>query len=349
MKMQKMIVPFEVKDFGETDDGGNYEFSGYASTFGNVDRGQDVVIRGAFDETIKDFQGADKLPVLWQHSHDMPLGVFVEIRADSKGLFVRGIMPKADEFVSGRVMPQMGVGSIKKMSIGYCTEDFAWDGNVRQLKKVKLYEISLVTIPMNNEADVTGFKSMAANDLPLAPHDAAWDAQAATARVKAWSGATDEPNAKYAEAFFGFDAAYADDFAAYKLPYADIIDGKLMAVPRGVFAAAAALAGARGGVDIPQDGRGDVVASVDKYYEKMGLDSPFSEKSCFRIDSLDALTERELEKLFKRGVQLPGECARALVSAHKSLMRDAEKIKRDAENEPSIDLLLKSIKELGKK
>ncbi len=338
-EMKKIVVPFEVKEFKEDDDG-FVTFEGYASTYGNIDRGGDVVMTGAFDETVKDFQGTDKLPILWQHSHDMPLGVFTDISSDSKGLFVRGKMPRDDSFVSGRVLPQMRVGSIRKMSIGYSTEDFAWDGNIRQLKRVKLWEVSLVTIPMNNSADVTGFKSVGVTDLPIADRDTAWDADTAIERVKAWADAKDEPNEKFASAFFGFDADNADEFSAYKMPYADVIDGKLMAVPRGIFAAAASLAGS---VD-----RSSVLASVERYYEKMGLDSPFSEQSCFRVDSLDGLTERELEKLFKKGVRLPGECARALVSAHKSLMRDADKVKRDAVKEPSVDDLIQRIKGLGK-
>jgi len=173
MTMKKIVVPFEVKEFKEDDDG-FITFEGYASTYGNVDRGGDVVMSGAFDDTVKEYQGTEKLPILWQHNHDMPLGVFTDISSDSKGLFVRGKMPRDDSFVSGRVLPQMRVGSIRKMSIGYSTEDFAWDGNIRQLKRVKLWEVSLVTIPMNNSADVTGFKSVGVTDLPIADRDTAW-------------------------------------------------------------------------------------------------------------------------------------------------------------------------------
>jgi len=348
MTMKKIVVPFEVKEFKEDDDG-FVTFEGYASTYGNIDRGGDVVMSGAFDDTVKEYQGTEKLPILWQHSHDMPLGVFTDISSDSKGLFVRGRMPRDDDFVRGRVLPQMRVGSIRKMSIGYSTEDFAWDGNIRQLKRVKLWEVSLVTIPMNNSADVTGFKSVVAfQDLPLADREREWDSGAAIARVREWADAESEPNERFRQAFFWYDRENADEFGAYKLPYADVIDGRLVAIPRGVFAAAAALAGARGGVDIPQDDRSGVIVNVERYYEKMGLDSPFSEQSCFRVDSLDGLTERELEKLLKKGVRLPGECARALVSAHKSLMRDADKVKRDAVQEPSVSDLIQRIKGLGK-
>ena len=216
--MQHIVVPFEVKDFKEDDDG-FVTFEGYASTYGNVDRGGDIVMAGAFDETVKQYQGEEKLPVLWQHSHDMPLGVFTDISSDSKGLFVRGRMPRDDDFVRGRVLPQMRVGSIRKMSIGYSTEDFAWDGNIRQLKKLKLWEVSLVTIPMNNSADVTGFKSVVAfQDLPLADREREWDSAAAIARVREWADAEDAPNERYRRAFLWYDPKQKKNSAATSCP-----------------------------------------------------------------------------------------------------------------------------------
>lgn len=163
MSTKHMIVNFEVKEIKEDDDG-YFTFQGYASTYGNVDRGADIVEAGAFDETIKQYSGEQKLPVLWQHNHDMPVGVYTEIRSDMKGLFVTGKMPKDDAFVRDRVIPQMKVGSIRKMSIGYSVDDFEYDGDIRKLKKLNLWEVSLVTIPMNNEADITGFKSFSIKD-----------------------------------------------------------------------------------------------------------------------------------------------------------------------------------------
>ncbi|QDP65961.1 MAG: putative prohead protease [Prokaryotic dsDNA virus sp.] len=343
MTMKRMVVGFEVKDVKEADDG-FYTFEGYASTYGNLDRGDDIVMSGAFDETMKDYSGSEKLPVLWQHSHDMPIGVYDEIRSDSKGLWVKGRMPKDDDFVKGRVMPQMRVGSIRKMSIGYSIDDYEWDGNIRKLKRLKLWEVSLVTIPMNNSADVTGFKSAVPyQDLPLADRDRAWDSTMAMGRFRELLDSEDEPSEDYRKAFLWFDRENASDFGAYKLPIADVIDGRLVAVPRAIFAAAAALSGARGGVDIPDADRQTVVNNVNRYYEKMGMESPFQEKMCFRIDDFEAFTERELEKLFKSGVYCQGEKARMLVSAHKSLMRDADESKKREADDADILTELKRI------
>ena len=88
-------------------------------------------------------------------------------------------------------------------------------------------------------------------DLPLADRDRAWDGDAADKRVRKWADATDEPDAKYRDAHVWYDADNKDEFGAYKLLIADVIDGRLKAVPRGVMAAGNVMQGARGGVDLP--------------------------------------------------------------------------------------------------
>lgn len=93
-------------------------------------------------------------------------------------------------------------------------------------------------------------------DLPVAGRDAAWDGSAATSRVFKWA---DGDTSKLDRAF-----AYRDDDAdpktkaSRKLGFADVVGGTLTIIPRGVFAAQAALEGARGGVDIPADQMGAV-------------------------------------------------------------------------------------------
>ena len=113
--------------------------------------------------------------------------------------------------------------------------------------------------------------------LPIAARDTAWDAAAADKRVRAWAAAEKAPNARYAQAFFWFDSSapdpdhdgYPDRFGDYKLPFADIVNGKLTAIPKGVFGCAAAIQGARGGVQIPAADRDAVKAHIEKYYARM--------------------------------------------------------------------------------
>ena len=74
-------------------------------------------------------------------------------------------------------------------------------------------------------------------DLPLADRDREWDGDAAEKRVRKWADAQDEPNQKYRDAHVWYDSENKDNFTAYKLLIADVIDGKLKAVPRGIMAA----------------------------------------------------------------------------------------------------------------
>jgi hypothetical protein len=112
-------------------------------------------------------------------------------------------------------------------------------------------------------------------DLPLAGRDRAWDGDAADKRVREWAGATDEPDAKYRDAHVWYDADGKDEFGAYKLLIADVVDGRLRAVPRGVMAAGNVMQGARGGVDLPEKDIPRVRSHLAKYYAKMGDTPPW--------------------------------------------------------------------------
>jgi hypothetical protein len=114
-------------------------------------------------------------------------------------------------------------------------------------------------------------------DLPLADRDRSWDGDAAEKRVRAWAGAEEGPNEKYRDAHVWYDADNKDNFTAYKLLVADVIDGRLKAVPRGVMAAANVMVGARGGVDLPDSDRDRVKSHLAKYYRKMEDDPPWEE------------------------------------------------------------------------
>lgn len=148
---------FEVKQISEDDE--FFYFEGYGSTFDDIDRVDDVMVRGCFSESLR-----KQIPaLLWQHQMDMPLGIYISAEEDVKGLFLKGKMPKEDDFVRGRVIPQMKVGSIRKMSIGFTIptkDDFYFKDGIRYIKRANLWEVSLVTIPANNNADVVAMKNL---------------------------------------------------------------------------------------------------------------------------------------------------------------------------------------------
>jgi hypothetical protein len=112
-------------------------------------------------------------------------------------------------------------------------------------------------------------------DLPLADRDREWDGAAAEKRVRSWADATAGPNEKYRDAHVWFDNAAKDNFTSYKLLIADVIDGRLTAVPRGVMAAGNVMQGARGGVDLPASDIDRVKSHLAKYYAKMDDDPPW--------------------------------------------------------------------------
>lgn len=112
-------------------------------------------------------------------------------------------------------------------------------------------------------------------DLPLADRDRSWDGAAAEKRVRSWAGAEDEPNQKYRDAHVWYDADAKENFGSYKLLIADVVDGRLVAVPRGVFAAAAVLQGSRGGVDLPAKDADRARSHLAKYYAKLDETAPW--------------------------------------------------------------------------
>jgi len=139
----------EIKASGDA-----FEVAGYVSTYGNVDHGGDVVMRGAFDTTL-----AAKTPVRFLAHHDthQVLGVPLEMKSDDQGLFGRF---KISQTQLGRDMHTLlKDGALDSFSIGYIPTDVEFDdAGTRLLKSVDLLECSIVAMPMNTRATVTAVK-----------------------------------------------------------------------------------------------------------------------------------------------------------------------------------------------
>jgi hypothetical protein len=114
-------------------------------------------------------------------------------------------------------------------------------------------------------------------DLPLADRGREWDGGAAEKRVREWAKATDEPNQDYRDAHVWYDAEKKDNYTAYKLLIADVVNGRLVAVPRGVMAAGAVMQGSRGGVDVPKADIDRIKSHLAKYYRKMDDTPPWED------------------------------------------------------------------------
>src|SRR5690606_29103981 len=136
-------------------------FSGYASLFGRVDLGRDVVERGAFAASLKK-RGAAGIRMLFQHDPNQPIGRWIDIREDRRGLFVRGQL--ATGVARAReVLELMRGGGLDGLSIGFRTVRARTDAKsgVRHILEADLWEISVVTFPMLPEARVEKVKQEA--------------------------------------------------------------------------------------------------------------------------------------------------------------------------------------------
>lgn len=128
---------------------------GYASLFGAVDRGGDVVEPGAYAASLKSLDAAKRrVRMLWQHDPSEPIGVWDEVREDKKGLYVKGrLLP--DVARAREAAALLEAGAIEGLSIGYRTVRATKDEHGRRrLKELELWEVSLVTFPMLPDARV---------------------------------------------------------------------------------------------------------------------------------------------------------------------------------------------------
>jgi HK97 family phage prohead protease len=133
-------------------------FSGYASLFGRVDLGKDVVEKGAFAASLK-VRGAAGIRMLFQHDPAEPIGVWTEIREDERGLFVRGRLAK-DVARAREVLSLMRGGALDGLSIGFRAIRAKNDrgSGVRRILEADLWEISVVTFPMLPDARIESVK-----------------------------------------------------------------------------------------------------------------------------------------------------------------------------------------------
>jgi HK97 family phage prohead protease len=135
---------------------------GYASLFGEVDQARDMVMPGAFADTLK-ARGLRRIPMLFQHDPAEPIGIWLELREDFRGLYARGrLIP---DVARGReVLALLRQGAIDGLSIGFRTNRARVEPGtrVRKLYALELWEISIVTFPLLAGARVRAVKHASA-------------------------------------------------------------------------------------------------------------------------------------------------------------------------------------------
>jgi HK97 family phage prohead protease len=135
---------------------------GYGSVFNNIDSDNDIILAGAYTKTLN--ENGSRVRYCNQHRIDQPLGKFTELREDGNGLYFVAEIPKTR--LGEDVLLLMKNGVINENSVGIMpiVKSFRQDG-VRELKEVKLYEISCVTLAANPLAMITDAKGMIDQDL----------------------------------------------------------------------------------------------------------------------------------------------------------------------------------------
>jgi HK97 family phage prohead protease len=164
LKRKVRDFSFEVKEIADTG-----EFSGYASVYDVVDVYREVVARGAFEKSLKKWQGKGRLPPsLWQHRAAEPLGPHTLMREDEKGLYVEGKL-LVDEVARAReARALMKAKAVGGMSIGYnvIVDEYNKETQLLTLKEVDLWEVSIVTFPANEAAVIQDVKTQFGDKLP---------------------------------------------------------------------------------------------------------------------------------------------------------------------------------------
>lgn len=160
---------FNVKSLD--DSAGEGIFSGYASTFGNKDLQGDVIAKGAFAETLeKDYAGGAGIPIHWNHQDGKPtdiIGRTLSAVEDEKGLLISAQLDIEDNPTAQQAYDLLKDGRVHQMSIGFVPTKTAWItekgdgpwGGHSEFQQIKLFEISVVPVAANQQAEILAVKS----------------------------------------------------------------------------------------------------------------------------------------------------------------------------------------------
>lgn len=153
MEVSDLVLNGKAIGLSEKAAGGVIE--GYASLFGKLDDGGDVVMPGAFTKSLDRLKSEGlRVKMLWQHDPSQPVGVWDEVREDKKGLWVKGRL-LADVEKGREAIALLDAGAIDGLSIGYRTVNSKrGTKGERQLHELDIWEVSLVTFPMLRTARV---------------------------------------------------------------------------------------------------------------------------------------------------------------------------------------------------
>lgn len=139
----------------------DYQFEGYASTFGNADREGDVMQKGCFEKSI---EARSTFPLCYNHDTSKVIGK-VDVKEDQIGLFAKGQL-NLESSLGKEVYQLLKMGALDSFSIGFIMKDYEQNENTQDdwmpsfdIKSADLLEVSIVTIPCNPKATIDTVKS----------------------------------------------------------------------------------------------------------------------------------------------------------------------------------------------
>lgn len=162
-KREVKVFAFNIHETKEVEiEGQRYGLvRGYASTYNNIDRGNDSVLPGAFKKSLQRYIGSNRpIKMYFNHNSNEIIGGFPvdKIKDDENGLYVEGQINLGVQ--KGREAYSLAKqGVMQDFSIGYTVDDYDLKNGVRQLKTLELWEISMVGEPMNPEARILTVKN----------------------------------------------------------------------------------------------------------------------------------------------------------------------------------------------
>jgi HK97 family phage prohead protease len=256
---------------------------------------------GAFLKSLDEHRSRGNRQIRMKDHHGRTIGGFpIETtQEDAKGLFARGEINLETQL--GREAYSLARQRVlTDFSIGFVAIEDKIDAGFREIFEAKIIEGSIVDEPMNVDANITEVKvAIPFQDLPLAERMTSWNPQAAKDRVKDFTESKGAPSGNFKQAFIWLDEERVERFDGYKLQIADVIDEKMLAVPRAIVKAANEVL--KRDVGIPDEDVGGVTQHIERYYAKMGLVSPFSddEKQFFGVEEIKNFTCRDMERALR--------------------------------------------------
>lgn len=158
----KKTLSFEETEIKFLGDGTQGIFEGYASVFGNVDSDGDIILAGAFKNTLQ--TQTRKVAMFFNHrAWELPVGKWDALQEDTKGLFVRGQLTPGHSGASD-LKAAMQHGTVEGMSVGFSVtkDDYSLAATGGRIFKniTSLREISVCTFPANEQAGISAMKSI---------------------------------------------------------------------------------------------------------------------------------------------------------------------------------------------